>query len=167
MGFNEKTRQWWLRVWGSGDANNAQCRKTFYSENRGFYRNCHGENLYVMRIDIEGRGSVGIPICRKHFMVKMGTNFYGWDSSLYPELAWARRDYSKNKKSFKEIDHSSRIRSGDWSTDEYLFNTAVERENNYRITHPEDPKPSSKPIRYRTCADILYEGFYGEDQEKS
>ena len=67
MSFPEKTRQWYLRVWGNGEASKASCQKTFHSENKGFYRNCRGDNLYVMVIEIEGKGAVGIPICRKHF----------------------------------------------------------------------------------------------------
>ena len=99
-------------------------------------------------------------------MVRRGTNIYGLDSSLYPELAWARRDYKDDKDSFKKIEHSSgthRTRAGDWGSDEYLFNFAQEILWRYQITHPEDKKPSLKSKHYRTWVDIVYEGFYGED----
>ena len=169
MSFSEKSRQWWLRVWGEGDANNASCQKTFYSEEKGFHQNCQRRNLYVMQIEIEGKGSVGIPVCRHHFMEEMGTNFYGRQSSLYPELAWARRDYKNNKNSFKMIEHSSetkRTRAGDWSTDEYLFNLAEQKEISYKTIHPEDKKPRLKSTHHRTWVDIINNVFYEEDQEK-
>ena len=164
MAFSEKSRQWWLKVWGN------RCQKTFYSENRGFYRNCPGDNLYVMEIEEAEKGSVGIPICRHHFMELTGTNIYGRQSSLYPELAWARRDYKDDKDSFKKIEHSSetkRTRTGDWSTDEYLVNLAKERENDYLLNHPEDIKPRIKPKYSRTWVDIINDGFDGKDQAKS
>lgn len=173
MSFPENTRQWWLRAWGNGEANKASCQKTFYTENKGFYRNCRGDNLYVMVIEIEGKGAVGIPICRKHFMVRRGTNIYGSDSSLYPELAWARRDYKDDKDSFKKIEHSSgthRTRAGDSSTDRYLFDLAKEKEAEYRFNHPEEKKPKTKAKHFRTWVDIIdegYKGLYEEDQEKS
>lgn len=170
MAFSKEVRQWWLRAWGDGDASKASCQKTFYSEANGFYRNCHRNNLYVMVIEIEGRGVVGVPICREHFMVRRGTNIYGSDSSLYPELSWKLKEYSKNKNSFKEYEHSSethRTRAGDWSTDEYLFNFAREKALIYNLKHPEDKKEPTKVIKRRNWVDIVYDGFYGEDQEKS
>ncbi len=169
MAFSENLRQWWLKVW-SGDEANASCQKTFYSENKGFYRNCNKDNLYVTKIEIEGRGSVGVPICRHHFMELTGTNIYGKQSSLYPELSWKLKEYPKNKNSFKEYEHSSethRTRVGDWSTDEYLFNLAKEKESNYLLNHPEDKKPKAKPRHFRTWVDIVSDWFNGEDQEKS
>ena len=169
MSFSEKTRQWYLRAWGGGDAGKASCQKTFYSEKNGFYRGCTRGNLYVTRIEIEGRGTVGIPICRHHFMELMGVNIYGKQSSLYPELAWARRDYKNDKDSFKKIEHSSetvRTRAGDWSTDEYLFNLAEQKEISYKTIHPEDKKPRLKSTHHRTWVDIINNGFYEEDQEK-
>jgi hypothetical protein len=170
MSFPEKSRQWWLRVWGNGDASKAGCQKTFYSEDKGFHRHCDRDNLYVMVIEIEGRGSVGVPICRHHFMELTGTNIYGRQSSLYPELAWARRDYKDNKNSFDEVEHSSdthRSRAGDWSTDEYLFDLAKAREHTFMMEHPEEKKPQTKARHFRTWVDIVYDGFYGENQEKS
>ncbi|HOY61401.1 MAG TPA: hypothetical protein PK045_02765 [Candidatus Woesebacteria bacterium] len=170
MSFSEKTRQWYLRAWGGGDAGKASCQKTFYSEKNGFYRGCTRGNLYVTRIEIEGRGTVGIPICRHHFMELMGVNIYGKQSSLYPELAWARRDYKNDKDSFKKIEHSSetvRTRAGDWSTDEYLFDFAQEILWRYHLNHPDDRMPSSKPKHHRSWVNIIYDGFYGEGQEKS
>jgi len=160
MAFSEKSRQWWLKVWGN------RCQKTFYSENRGFYRNCPRDNLYVMEIDEAEKGSVGIPICRHHFMELTGVNIYGRQSSLYPELSWARRDYKDDKDSFKKIEHSSetkRTRAGDWSTDEYQFNLAKERESDYLLNHPEDKKPRIKAKHSRNWVDIIYDGFYKED----
>lgn len=170
MSFPEKTRQWWLRVWGNGDASKARCQKRTYSEKNGFYRHCQGNNLYVTEIEIEGMGLVGIPICRHHFMELIGTNIYGRGSSLYPELAWARRDYKEDKDSFKKIEHSSdtvRSRAGDPGSDEYLFNLAKIKEDDYIFSHPEDKKPFRRPEHNRTWVDIIYDGFYGEDQEKS
>jgi len=174
MSFSKELRQWWLRVWGDGDASKASCQKTFYSENKGFYRNCHGHNLYVMVIQIEGKDPAGAPLCREDFMVRRGTNIYGKQSSLYPELAWARRDYKNDKDSFKKIEHSSethRTRAGDWSTDEYLFYRAKAKEWEYILEHPKDKKPrpksKSNPKHHQTWVDIIHDGFYGEGQEKS
>lgn len=166
MAFPEKSRQWWLRAWGDGEASKASCQKTFYSENKGFYRNCRGDNLYVMVIEIEGI-EVGIPICREHFMVRRGTNIYGLDSSLYPELAWARRDYKDDKDSFKKIEHSSgthRTRAGDSSTDRYLFDLAKAKEWEYILEHPEDKKPKTKHVK--TWVDIIDEGYKGLYEEE-
>lgn len=171
MSFPEKSRQWYFRVWGAGDANKSSCQKSFYSEKNGFSRNCQRGNLYVMEVKVDGgRGSVGIPICRHHFMELKGTNIYGPQSSLYPELAWALRDYPEDKDSFKKIEHSSdshRTRAGDWSTDEYLFNLAKKRESDYLLNHPEDKKPSIKPKHSRTWVDIINDGFYGADSDIS
>ena len=173
MSFPEKTRQYWLRVWGNGDVNKANCQKTFYSDNKGFYRNCQGNRLYVTEIKIEGKGSVGLPICRHHFMELTGTNIYGRQSSLYPELSWKLKEYPKNKNSFKEYEHSSethRTRTGDWSTDRYLFDLAKAKEWEYILKHPEDKKPKTKATHFRTWVDIIddgYKGLFKEDQEKS
>lgn len=164
MSFSEKLRGWYLRAWGNGDENMASCQKTSYSEKNGFYRKCNRDNLYVSKIEVEGRGIVGIPICRHHFMELRGTNIYGSQSSLYPVLAWARKNYKNDKNSFEKIQHSTdtiRTRSGDWGSDEYLFNFAQEILWRYQITHPEDKKPSLKSKHYRTWVDIVYEGFYG------
>lgn len=166
MSFSEKSRQWWLKVWGDGGADKASCQKTFYSENRGFYRNCLGNNLYVMEVEIEGKGSVGIPICRHHFMELKGVNIYGRQSSLYPQLAWAREAYKNNKDSFKKIEHSSetkRSRAGDWSTDEYQFNLAKEKESVFGISHPENKKPKSRTKKHRSWVDIMSDGFGNKD----
>lgn len=170
MSFSEKTREWYLRAWGGGDASKASCQKTFYSEKNGFYRKCNRGNLYVTKIEIEDRGIVGIPICRHHFMELRGVNIYGPQSSLYPQLAWARAAYRKNKDSFEKIKHSSesyRSRAGDLGSDEYLFNYAQEILNRYQMTHLDDKKPRSKPEHHRTWVDIIHDGFYGEGQEKS
>jgi len=163
MSFSEKTRGWYLRAWGDGDAKGASCQKTLYSEKRGFYRGCNRGNLYVTRIEVEGRGTVGIPICRHHFMELKGVNIYGPQSSLYPQLAWARAAYAKDKDSFKKVEHSSegvRTRAGDWSTDEYLFDSAQEILWRYHLNHPEDKKPSSKLKHNRSWVDIIHDGFY-------
>ena len=167
MSFPEKTRQWWLRAWGDDEANEASCQKTFYSENKGFHRNCRGGRLYVTQIEIEGEGVVGIPICRHHFMELTGTNIYGRQSSLYPELSWARRDYKDDKDSFKKVEHSSethRTRAGDWSTDRYLFDLAKAKEWEYILEHPEDKKPKTKHVK--TWVDIIDEGYKGLYEEE-
>ena len=43
MSFSEKSRQWWLRVWGEGDANNASCQKLFIQRKKGFIKIAKGE----------------------------------------------------------------------------------------------------------------------------
>ena len=107
------------------------------------------------------------------FKIRRGTNIYGSDSSLYPELAWALRDYKDDKDSFKKIEHSSethRTRAGDWSTDRYLFDLAKAKEWEYILKHPEDKKPKTKPKHFRTWVDIVdegYKGLYEEDKEKT
>ena len=169
MFFPEKTRQWWLRVWGDGDVSKASCQKTLYSEKNGFYRNCKRDNLYVMEVEIEGMGPVGIPICRHHFMELRGVNIYGPQSSLYPQLAWARVAYKKDKDSFKKIEHSSdtvRTRAGDWGSDEYLINLAKEKASNYILEYPKDKKPKSKAKKHRNWVDIVYDEFCGIEKNE-
>jgi len=36
MSFPEKTRQWWLRVWGDDEANEASCQKLFIQKIKAF-----------------------------------------------------------------------------------------------------------------------------------
>lgn len=163
MPYPERIRNWWLRVAGNGDEQNARCQVETYTEKRGFVACGARERLQVhhlkpesvARQDGENPDEVpGLVACETHHIGPQrdadNLPFTG-AFTFHPDMGNARVLYrAGNVKAFAEAaqvhreqaEAGERFWGGDEGSDEYYTDKITNAATLYQYEHPDDPKPT-------------------------
>jgi hypothetical protein len=150
--FPEKLRNWFLRVY------DGECQYQFYDKD-GNLQQCAGkgeqvhhpvpETYLINQEHVDPNSSPGLLVCLFHHIIGRGEVFEP-DGSFHPDMGEARQKYWQDKESFrkageehhKKAERGERFWGGDFHSDEYYLDLARQKELEYQLSHPEDPKPT-------------------------
>lgn len=173
MAFKENVKQWWKRVGGNGDAEQASCEARIYSEQHGF-RKCGARPVEIHHIDPESKlieegqnpnGAVGLPLCRQHHRGRGIDLPYEANSTMHNDMGEAHEAYRRgDKDAYKKasrrhhemVRRGERITGGDEGSDRTYTDLMERKAMRYVLEHPEDKKPEVKPTRRKHWTDGLF-----------
>lgn len=165
MAYPERIRNWWLRVAGNGDRENARCQIEIYTEQNGFQECGSQKNLQVHHLipgslsseeGINPDETPAIVLCSYHHVgtQKNEDNLpFTKDFTFHPDIGEAHTLYRQgNKNAFKEAGKAhaeaaktgERFWGGDDGSDQHYIDKQVTKGVLYQNTHPDDKKPTVK-----------------------